>query len=171
MAEHSRSLLDMLSGWSDTGDVSPSFPERRAVRLIKDVAEDWRGAHLPPENWVSRLLPLVGLGPGLTPMGDDFISGYLAAAWLLSESGELRETLQTGGVRLAAGDTTFYSKNQIAFAGRGICLRSIFLLVQSVSTPLLDRARAEQVLSIGETSGRGWVMGIATAASQASAGR
>jgi hypothetical protein len=27
------------------------------------------------------LLPLIGLGPGLTPSGDDFIVGYLAAMW------------------------------------------------------------------------------------------
>ena len=27
------------------------------------------------------LLPLIGLGPGLTPSGDDFIVGYLAATW------------------------------------------------------------------------------------------
>jgi len=38
---------------------------------------------------VERTLELVGLGPGLTPSGDDFLYGFSLAAWLLSSAPQI----------------------------------------------------------------------------------
>jgi hypothetical protein len=43
-------------------------------------------AALDPSAAAHALIPLIGLGPGLTPSGDDFIVGYLAALWCRWES-------------------------------------------------------------------------------------
>jgi hypothetical protein len=65
---------------------------------------------------------------------------------------------------ISARDTTFYSKHQIVFAGRGICLRSIFALIQSLLSRSFDAVYAKSVLRIGATSGLGWSFGIYAAA-------
>jgi hypothetical protein len=145
---------------------SLNFLERCAEARIRGIAGDWSDLTLLPEGWAEQLFPLIGLGPGLTPLGDDFVSGYLAAANLLAPSDGIRRELQKGSVSLAAGETTFYSKHQILFAGHGICLRSIFLLIQSLTFPAFDESSAIHVLNIGATSGCGWLSGILTAASQ-----
>jgi hypothetical protein len=147
---------------------SSNFLQRYTEARVHSIADDWSNMTLPPENWMEQLLPMVGLGPGLTPLGDDFVSGYLTAAYLLASSDELRQELRKGSLRLADEETTFYSKQQILFAGQGICLRSIFLLIQSLTFPIFDETNVMTVLNIGATSGCGWMWGIYLAATQSS---
>ncbi|MEX2444051.1 MAG: DUF2877 domain-containing protein [Alkalispirochaeta sp.] len=72
----------LLRNHRDTGFVallSPKSPRndpfvRRAAGLLQTA----------PDGTVSSILPLIGLGIGFTPAGDDFVSGVLLAQTLLS---------------------------------------------------------------------------------------
>jgi hypothetical protein len=165
LAGNSRTLMGLLSGMAGGRDLQ-NFSEKRAIEQIQSAADKLTGTALLPEGITALLSPLVGMGPGLTPLGDDFVSGYLTAARLLAQSNRTRHLLESASLLLAARDTTFYSKSQITFAGRGICLRSIFQLVRSMASPVFYEGDATRVLGIGATSGYGWALGIAAAAAQ-----
>jgi hypothetical protein len=158
LVRNNSALLEALP--DDTAD----FSERSAMARIRDVVAECQKAP-PSQNLVSLLSGLIGLGPGLTPLGDDFVSGCLTTISLLSKTEKLREETRLAAAHLAEGNTTFFSKRQITLAGQGICLRSIFLLIQSLASPALDESALKEVLAIGATSGRGWALGISAAVS------
>jgi hypothetical protein len=170
LAKHNATLYRFLFDeyhrkkiWKSRG--KSLFFEEFAVEKINDVAERLSGKILTGEKLVELLRPLIGLGPGLTPLGDDFISGFLTTICLLESNPEIRVEIHNAGMNLAGGNTTFYSKHQIAFACEGICLRSIFLLIQGLVSLSFDIDLADQVMNIGATSGFGWLSGISAAAS------
>ena len=132
---------------------------------LENLSSLWPGESVfPPPGWLNRLQPLVGLGPGLTPLGDDYISGYLTAVFLFHNDQAARAALTEGAAQLAAGDTTIFSKTQIKLAGRGICLGSIFAAIKALVSPTFSPDSFKPVLDIGDTSGYGWLLGIVTAA-------
>lgn len=106
---------------------------------------------------------LVGYGPGLTPLGDDFISGWLVFHALTAANPARRRECRRLSQALAAGDTTFFSKSQLAFAGQGYCLGSIFELMRAACEDRQPDAPLTQVLGIGATSGWGWAAGLLSA--------
>lgn len=91
---------------------------------------------------------LVGLGPGLTPLGDDVWCGYVAGVVLL-----------TGGPAPfelpAAGRTTTVSRSLMARARRGE--------LPEVAHALLERGRCAPLLGWGATSGSGLLLGLSLA--------
>lgn len=158
LARNNSKLLSALSGGHS------DFSERSAMARIRGVIiECQKGASSQPP--FSLLSGLIGLGPGLTPLGDDFVSGYLATVSLAASTAKLREDVRFAAVRLAEGDTTFFSKRQITLAGQGVCLRSIFSLIRSIASPTFDESTLKRVLAIGATSGQGWALGISAAIS------
>ena len=146
-------------------DIEPilcGFAVKRTLSMIlhkmcelRDLKADFCGMY-------EVLYPLLGMGPGLTPLGDDFISGYIVALWYLRDNEQDHKRLWEVSTRLATGGTTEYSRQQIAFAGQGLCQRSIFRLIQSLLSNRFDAGYLLPVLSIGASSGLGWAMGIAT---------
>jgi hypothetical protein len=102
---------------------------------------------------------LLGLGPGLTPLGDDVLCGWLAAA---VASG--REALDD--VRDAVSDeatlrTTTLSATLLACASRGEAVpqfRAVLAAMAGADRDGLERS-AEAVLGIGDTSGAGLLLG------------
>jgi hypothetical protein len=165
LRQNASALRKILLNASPSAE-SLNFLQRRAEARIRSIVDNWPNMALLPENWTEQLTLMIGLGPGLTPLGDDFVSGYLVAACLLAPSDELRRELRESSVLFAAGKTTFYSQQQILFAGQGFCLRSIFLLIRSLALPDFDHTKVTPVLNIGATSGYGWLWGISVAASQ-----
>ena len=78
-----------LSGAAGDGPRNAA-PEKRANDAARAVLDRFRTAAPEivvalqsdaPERAVAAALRLVGLGPGLTPAGDDFLVGLAAAAW------------------------------------------------------------------------------------------
>jgi hypothetical protein len=105
------------------------------------------GVRTRPELAAWRLPALVGLGPGLTPLGDDVAIGYLAARALFGGCSD--------GVRLAeilAERTTSLSGTLLRLAARG-CL-------PEAAHRLLEEGDAAPLLSWGATSGSGLLAGL-----------
>src|SRR2546422_10610602 len=78
--------------------------------------------NLQVDGAITAIRPLIGLGPGLTPSGDDFIVGYLAGLWSTagSDSSRLRFMSSLGAwLSQAAAGTNAISRTYIKSAVYG----------------------------------------------------
>lgn len=102
---------------------------------------------------------LLGLGAGLTPLGDDVLCGWLATAVALAHPalGEVRDEVG----RLARTRTTTLSATLLARASRGEGVPELISLLDGIARRSLPAAQrsAELLLGVGGTSGRGLLLG------------
>ena len=121
---------------------------------LPDDALDGLGAGDP-----SSVGALLGLGPGLTPLGDDVLAGWLAAA-VASRHPSLDDLRST--VALSARErTTALSATLLACAARGEGVpefRSMLSGVASEDTDVVQQS-VSLLLEVGESSGEGLVLG------------
>jgi len=111
------------------------------------------------------LRDLVGLGPGLTPAGDDFIIGWLAGLTVAAQSPDQREFLAAmrSGIAALSGGTTPISRQHLAdacalmFSERlsDVCLA----LASGAPRAALETCLAAQ-MSVGATSGADAAAGL-----------
>lgn len=95
------------------------------------------------------LAGLAGRGPGLTPLGDDILVGYLAAAALAGPNG----ATVAGAAAPTDRTTTSLSRTLLRLAARGE-------LPEAAHCLLLD-GDPEPLLAFGATSGKGIAFGLA----------
>jgi hypothetical protein len=119
----------------------PVWDPRPSPRVGLSV---WPHVRLRPEL-------LVGRGPGLTPLGDDILVGYLAGN-ALAGMDEAVTALQ--GER-AAGRTTALSLTLLRLAALG--------QLPEAAHRLLEEGDPEPLLRFGATSGRGIAIGLGLA--------
>lgn len=97
---------------------------------------------------------LAGLGPGLTPAGDDFLIGAIYAAWI-AHPAEVATILAQKVANAAAPLTTSLSAAWLSAAGRGeagIMWHTLFdALLQS--NQAAAQLQITQLLSVGHSSG------------------
>jgi hypothetical protein len=106
---------------------------------------------------------LAGLGPGLTPSGDDLLSGILAfAAWaeeaaILPSTAEIRAAVRDA----AAPRTTRFAAQMLGAAARGHVFEPLARLLRTLlrrdASGLPDIA---PLLAVGETSGGDMLTGV-----------
>lgn len=108
---------------------------------------------------------LIGLGPGLTPSGDDLLVGLLGA--LARGSGArargITEAVTTAIAKRGSG-TTDVSRHYLGLAAEGKFSQPLTELFDSLAEPgstALQGARIQQLLSVGATSGADAVAGVA----------
>lgn len=158
-------LTDEDAAWGSAElDARAGDRLRPAADLLPAGAADGLAAGDP--DAVQRLL---GLGPGLTPVGDDVLAGWLATAvacrhrWLP----ELRSA-----VALAAPErTSVLSATLLACAARGEGLPQFRDLLTAVATRdgRLVGESLDAMLRVGDTSGAGLVLGSRVALASAAA--
>jgi hypothetical protein len=154
------SLVPLL--WA-AGAAAPSAVTARAARAMRDlrraaVAGDGAGVETAARG-------LAGLGPGLTPSGDDCLAGF-AAAWAL-ESPSLGlcpagvEGVLDGLRRGGAPGASEIGRAWLAHATRGEVAEPMGqffrVLVGGADARLAGAVRA--VLALGATSGGDWMTG------------
>ena len=104
---------------------------------------------------------LIGLGPGLTPAGDDVMAGTVAGLVLLGHPDARR--FAAGVSALAAGRTTELSRALLRHAAAGRVSGEYAAVLQAlVGGRSLGRA-IDGLLSTGSTSGRAMALGLCTA--------
>jgi hypothetical protein len=104
---------------------------------------------------------LIGLGPGLTPSGDDALAGALIALHAFGRA-DLARSLAEHLRPFAAGGTGFISRAHLECAGRGegaAVLHDALVATMSGDVAALDRA-ATAVGRLGHTSGWDALAGI-----------
>ena len=142
---------------------SAELLDRRADRLAvvrEELSEEGlRDLAAGGPDSVPRLL---GAGPGLTPLGDDVLSGWLvaAAATGAAARGGVRDAVRAHTGRTAAR-TSMLSATLLHCAGDGEALPEVRDLVQAlagVRPERVDRA-LDRLLAVGGTSGAGLALG------------
>lgn len=106
---------------------------------------------------------LIGLGPGLTPSGDDLLLGFFAthriwasALWQMIIDSRLNASLQA-----SAGRTHIISSTLLRAALQGTFAEIIYDLFESLSYhPEKTAAQADKLLRIGHASGTDLLTGI-----------
>jgi len=106
----------------DDSLVSPILLGISCARHHEHVQYIWNGMKedLSDENgdsWKEAAQGLAGLGPGLTPAGDDFLMGLIYRIWLEKEE-EQADSLISEIVRVAGPKTNTLSRALIQAAGR-----------------------------------------------------
>jgi hypothetical protein len=127
----------------------------------------------PFANIDHALRRLVGFGPGLTPSGDDALTGFLSVLQTIGGT-EARARANTIGTRLlpllsASPDiTTFVSAQMLRSTIGGHFSQTVHQLCDAVTTPRQDqtnsiRATVVALLGNGATSGADTLVGILAA--------
>jgi len=136
----------------------------RAVQTVSALKEATRTFQV--DGAIAAIKPLIGLGPGLTPSGDDFIVGYLAGLWSTagSDSSRLRFMSSLGAwLSQAAAGTNAISRTYIQSAVNGNVSEPIAILAQRFGqAESLDGVReaTRTALQVGNTSGTDGVLGL-----------
>lgn len=108
---------------------------------------------------------LAGLGPGLTPSGDDTLGGFVGVMALLSSQlGPDRTQLATIITNAARPHTTILSAKLLAHAARGELAEHVGDLLMSLTLPIeaseVVLQAAEHVLAYGACSGGDTLLGL-----------
>ena len=120
----------------------------------------WQKAvdHLQGGDLAAAAAVLGGLGPGLTPSGDDVLAGMLVAA-----RARWRARAEASLVQVAAAvDTHQISRGFLRWAARGQSINPVHRLLAAVAgrdRRLADRALAD-LLAFGHTSGADLALGL-----------
>lgn len=136
---------------------------RRGGRAMADwLAAGWGGPRPPSEAPPREAAALIGLGPGLTPAGDDFIGGALLALHALGRT-RLAERLGSWVLAESPGRTGVVSHAHLRAAARGMGAEPIHRALHSLLTPSapgLDPA-LDDAAAIGHGSGLDTLAGVA----------
>ena len=136
----------------------------RAVQTVPALIDATRDFQV--DGAITAIRPLIGLGPGLTPSGDDFIVGYLAGLWSTagSDSSRLRFMSSVGAwLSQAAAGTNAISCTYIKSAVNGNVSEPIATLAQCFGqAKSIDSVRdaTGTALQVGNTSGADGVLGL-----------
>jgi hypothetical protein len=106
-------LGPLLAGMAH-GQVQIGSLGRAAAAMLAEVIHALRNAS--PDRAIAAALPLVGLGPGATPSGDDLLVGL--AAGLAVTDDPLAALFAAGVARIVDGLTTSVSEAYLRHAGR-----------------------------------------------------
>ena len=134
----------------------------------------------PPTRSVRELLPadalaallrsdpaavpaLLGRGPGLTPLGDDVLGGWLATAVATRHPG--LEPVRSAVALTAAERTTTLSATLLACAARGEVVPELRRLLVGLGAgdPTAVEESLDDLVGVGDTSGAGALLGAVTA--------
>lgn len=158
-----------------TADLSGSAISFRSRVLPAPAASRWRGLigewvnflgdrDLNPLYYaIKRNEPihaLTGLGPGLTPAGDDFITGWITAK-LSRKKGRAPVEARGFYERWNQKATTWFSRWMIKDALRGRIWRRGAVLLNEMAAGGNVAGAVSGILDWGHTSGRAWLAGFA----------
>lgn len=110
------------------------------------------------------LLDLVGVGPGLTPAGDDALAGFLTGSYQFAHpKSQLFKLVNILRNEIGCKMTTAYSKRLLNLAASGISneyVRELILSIHDQNFHDLVR-NAKKILGLGATSGYFYLFGFA----------
>lgn len=122
----------------------------------------------PGAGAAALVTALIGLGPGLTPLGDDILCGLFAAGFILGGPfpcralTRLTKTMAPAAALSATGLTTSQSVAFLRGAATGErfgMLDAVIAAVYAGSAPEREKAFAA-ALSVGHSSGSGLILGV-----------
>ena len=136
----------------------------RELNYASDVDVIFVGEPAPgqPEDAALRTATrLIGLGPGLTPAGDDVMAGTIAGLVLLGHPSA--ERFAAAVYSLAAGRTTELSRALLRHAAAGRVSGEYAAVLHGLVGERPLAPAVAQLLATGSTSGRAMALGLCTA--------
>lgn len=130
-------------------DTMPYYPE------IITQLERWHHGAIPDWRW------LIGRGPGLTPSGDDMLTGIVAVLHVVGFSAQLLHFLPPADQ--LAQLTTSVSCSYLNSARIGEFSTPLLKVMRSLQTRCNSRSAIRRLLAVGHTSGADTLLGIAIA--------
>lgn len=130
-------------------DTMPYYPE------IITQLERWHHGAIPDWRW------LIGRGPGLTPSGDDMLTGIVAVLHVVGFSAQLLHFLPPAAQ--LAQLTTSVSCSYLNSARIGEFSTPLLKVMRSLQTGCNSRSAIRRLLAVGHTSGADILLGIAIA--------
>lgn len=116
------------------------------------------------EGSVQAAAKMIGLGPGVTPAGDDILIGFLAGLWSTSGDNPLRLAfIRSFGSRLmeTAGQTSLISGTYLYHSTHGQFSSTLSNLAEAISQGSRDIGNAaEAAMRVGHSSGMDSVTGL-----------
>jgi len=105
---------------------------------------------------------LIGLGPGLTPSGDDTLCGFMLGRAVAGSSDGATDDAVRSAIREADGRTTDFSAVQLALAAHGRFGEALLDVAEALATGGRRRVRAAvaRCLGQGATSGADALLGF-----------
>jgi len=140
-----------------------SPPHARPGSVVRTRVESLAqllGAHPVPVPVDGSVADLLGLGPGLTPVGDDVLAGVLVA---VHHREDLRRPLADEVARLAPGRTTTLSAALLRHAADGAALPAVLGVADALTghgsdVDLVTALR--RLLAVGHSSGAALAHGL-----------
>ena len=120
--------------------------------------------HLEPTGGLIR--PLIGLGLGSTPSGDDMIAGVLAALWTMKSAPAVaaRAAIAREIYRLLPNETTHTSRDMLWHAANGYFPEALGNVANALKDENCNSEKfnrhVETLFQMGATSGRDMGMGV-----------
>jgi hypothetical protein len=132
---------------------------RRCAAIRNDLAEAWRLGDAA--RAALAMAGAVGLGAGLTPSGDDFLTGFLGAARLTEYGNGLRRQLSRH-LYIDKSMTTLPSYFMLEGALAGFLPEAVSCLLGALADEDPHRARhwAGRLAGLGATSGQDMLAGV-----------
>jgi hypothetical protein len=106
---------------------------------------------------------MIGLGPGVTPSGDDILIGFLAGLWSLSGQHPKRHSFIRffgEGILQIAQRTNEISRTYLYHAARGHFSSTLSTLVENIGTGGDVGQAAQDAMRVGHSSGMDTVTGL-----------
>lgn len=153
-------LLKLALLGKNTSQTHPSFAP--FYQQLYRESEQLNTALLKGDREVvqEKVRRMIGLGIGLTPSGDDFLTGMLL---VLQNEKELGHFLQQSVLQELTG-TNVISQHQLYFACQGVAKPSLLVVVQGIFDETSELAKLQQAitetLAIGSTSGHDLLSGV-----------
>ena len=127
------------------------------VQLITSTAQ------FDVEDSIGAAQKMIGLGPGVTPSGDDILIGFLAGLWSTTgQNPDMLAFLRSFGPELmhSAGRTNQISRTYLYHATLGQFSSSLSHLAEAIAAGDPVEMAAEEAMRIGHSSGMDSVTGL-----------
>lgn len=160
LARHPGVRAGIAGAAFEVGSDTPLIRAAREPIMALNEAVCW--LDLPSAS--ASAAKLVGLGPGLTPSGDDFLVGFQAGLWATAPDEARRRFAQAFGaeVEWLAGRTNDISRGFLVDAAQGRVSESLIRLIEQLAgcDETGVRWAARRVLDSGSTSGADTLAGL-----------
>ena len=151
---------------SDRSDQIPAHESTLARQIESTMRDVLQATARYDAAGLARLADLVGLGTGLTPSGDDILTGYLAGLWCAVRAKPERRAFLSAVSELvirSSERTNDIARTYLRLAARGQVSSRLFDLAEAICTgagPERVSEVAEAAMQVGHTSGMESVYGL-----------
>lgn len=146
-------LFRLLSGMA--------LEEKIGLAWNRELRQALRGLGRAPEAQLAAIRFLLGRGPGLTPSGDDILTGFTTGLWMLGRERTFPQMLKDS----LNGQTTDVSLAYLQAAAEGYANGDYLALCRALTEADdgVCRRVLKEISSHGHTSGKDSLLGLRTA--------